>query len=169
MATKKTSARRSSLVTTILREAGEPTTDEAIEATISNNLGVDWDAAQAGDPDALEEALIATLGPSSGRLISVGAVVANQLDGACTGIYWPDTNRTECRPHFDDYSWSDSGYADAGMAKLGVQLFGAVACDACAERDARRRAPGGRRPLVPQLSRPASPAATEEPHAEDTP
>ncbi len=120
------------LVTTILREAGEPITDEAVEAT--SNLGLDWDAAQAGDPDALEDALITTLGPNPERLISQAALALGQLGHDCTGVYWPDANWTECRGHLDDTSWPDG--TDADLAKIGVQLFGNVVCDDCAWRDA---------------------------------
>jgi hypothetical protein len=82
---------------------------------------------------------------TAGRRISVNDILGDEdehilggLPDDATGVWWEDTEWTECRDHLLSWSWAEA--APRSDAKTGIILTGPVGCNACAEeRRARDR------------------------------
>ena len=62
------------------------------------------------------------------RKVSVNDVLTNGLPEGALGVYWADTEWTECRAHIEDDSWRQ-GVAPSDDP-TGLVLYDLVNCDA---------------------------------------
>jgi hypothetical protein len=103
---------------------------------LTGNRNRDWRAFNRAQ--SMANAVIEML---NRRRVSVRDVMAGLLPRDASGVYWADTDYTECRPHLTDPSWRPDNLQESGE-RTGVVLTGPIVCNAC-EDDARAAAESG--------------------------
>ena len=69
------------------------------------------------------------------RRVSVTDILGRRLPCDATGVWWSDTDYTECRSCLTGLSWQ-TGALSHHAVPLGHVMAGPVSCDTCAERNA---------------------------------